>query len=410
MRCAIEWRDSVLHRVISCWLFVALAGTPALTLASGEAPDEIIRTAIAAVDSHYLYSRSNPQWDKAKEHLLRATYKTSGEVYRALDREIATLGDSELNVLSTRQLAELQEDVAGEGTGIGLVAFAIDSDRSGYARIVTPIFGTPAAEAGVRAGDIIERVNGRLTNAMTHEQVIDELRGESAAGDIALNLRRGQRRIRLMLHATQAKLTPVHVEAVKRQGRVIGYIRIVQFTPESGQQVRLAVAKFERDSVSAYIIDLRNNPGGLLDAAVAAASAFTHGPYGVSIQLDGEPRRLESKEPVLTSRPISVLTNRGTASAAEVLTAALSDNARATVVGATSYGRAQAQTYYPLTDGYGIALPSARVQGPMRKGIEGSGRKPDVEIVEDPPTLRTVATQDDAAFVRALDILNAAPS
>lgn len=396
----------VSHRMKGFLFLMVLAGAPLIAFGS-DAAGGIIRSAVTAIDSHYLYARPNALWDKAKDRLLHATYKTSAEVYQALVQQIATVGDSELNVLSKRQLLELQKDVAGDRAGIGLVDFSIDTDSSGNARIVTPIFGTPSAEAGVQAGDIIESVNGRATRAMTHEQVIDELRRKSPAGIVALNLQRGQRRFRLLVHAMDTKLAPVQVEAVSSSsGGVFGYIRIVQFTPESGQEVRLAVSNFERDSVGGYILDLRNNPGGLLDAAAAAASAFTPGPFGFSVHVDGKPKEIVSTDPVLATKPIIVLINNGTASAAEVLTAALMDHSRATVVGATSHGRGQAQTYYPLTEGYGIALPSALVQSPRGKAFNGSGLKPDIELSQNPPTLHTVATKEDAAFVLAVETLS----
>jgi carboxyl-terminal processing protease len=395
----------MLHRVIAVFLLVALAQIPVMVSASDPAPDAIIQSAVSAIDSQYLYARTNTLWDKAKRHLLGTTYKTSADVYQALVHELAAVEDSELNVLTKRQLAELQRDVAGKRVGIGLVDYSIDRDPSGEARIVTPIFGTPSAEAGAEAGDIIERVNGRPTRAMTHEEVIAELRRKSAGGEMALSLRRGQRRFQLMIHATDAEVVPVHVEIVKSGSAVIGYIRIVQFTPESGLQVRRAVSKFESDSVDAYILDVRNNPGGQLVAAVAAASAFTHGPYGLAVNVTGNAQPLEGTEPVLTQKPVVVLINKGTASAAEVLTGALRDNAKATVVGATSYGRGQGQTYSPLTQDFGITLPVVLLQTPIGTRLTGSGLKPEIEVTQSPPTLRTVATQEDASFARAIEIL-----
>lgn len=394
----------VIHRAAVFLLFVFLAGLRTTALGSEETPDQIIRSAVNAIDAHYLYARSNTMWAAAKGRLLQASYKGADEACQALIHELATLGDSELNVVSKSQLAELQKDTTGERIGIGLVDFSIDRDPSGEARIVTPIFGTPSVESGVQAGDILEAVNGRATKAMVHEEVVDELRRQTPSGT-ELTLRRAKTRVQLVIHATEAKLDAVHLETMMRGGRKIGYIRIAQFTPEAGQHVRLAVSQFESESVTAYILDLRNNPGGLLSSAVTAASAFTSGTLGFAVHLDGMPEPINSTEAVLTKKPVVVLINRGTASAAEVLTAALQDHARATIVGTPSYGRGQSQRYYPLTEGYGMIVPSALIHTPAGKEFKGKGLIPDVAVSQDSVTLRTVATKQDAMFARAVTLL-----
>jgi carboxyl-terminal processing protease len=394
----------VIHRVAVFLVCLFVAGLRSVALASDENPDEIIRSAVSAIDGHYLYAQSNAMWAAAKARMLQAKYKDSDEAYQALIHELSTLGDSELNVISKSQLAELQKDTSGERIGIGLVDFSIDRDPGGKPRIVTPIFGTPSAESGVQPGDIIEAVNGKTTESMLHEEVVEELRRQTPSGT-ELELRRGKTHIRLLVHAKEAKLDAVQVETKMNAGRKIGYIRIVQFTPEAGQQVRIAVSRFERESITAYILDLRNNPGGLLTSAVAAANAFTGGTLGFAVHLDGKPEPIDTTEPVLTKNPVIVLMNCGTASAAEVLAAALQSHARATIVGTPSYGRGQSQRYYPLTEGYGLVVPSAVMQTPAGKEFKGEGLVPDVRVSQDSVTLRTAATERDALFVRALAVL-----
>src|ERR1700760_4409443 len=137
---------SVLIRVISLFTLTPTVHGADLT------PLSIVRSAVAAVDGEYLYARSNASWDKAKAHLLQHGYATAAAAYQALTRELSTLGDSELNLLSGQQFANLQRDAAGDWNGIGLVDFSIDADAHGTPRIVTPIVGTPLAEAGARPG------------------------------------------------------------------------------------------------------------------------------------------------------------------------------------------------------------------------------------------------------------------
>lgn len=381
-------------------------------VASGEkAPNEIVRSAVDVIEHHYLYADTNSAWPIARDHLLHGDYRNSAEAYLALIRELNRLGDSELNLISTAELTELQKDTTGQRIGVGLVEFAIDRNPGGEARIVTPIFGTPAAEAGVHSGDILEAVNDKPTKTMTHEEIIDELRRQ-VAGHTVLDLRRGTTPIRVALNPIETKLIPVQVEIKTDEGIRIGYIRILEFTPEAGHQVRLAVSTLESDSVAAYILDLRNNPGGLLSSAVAAASAFTSGTLGFVVHQNGKRQPIESSEGSLTKKALIVLINDGTASAAEVLTAALKDQARATIVGMRSYGRGQAQMYYPLGTAYGIIVPSAVMQSPSRNTFKGTGLIPDIEVPSNSLRIATAATKEDSIFARALTILenNCPPS
>jgi carboxyl-terminal processing protease len=358
------------------------------------------------VDGEYLYARSNASWDKAKSHLLQQSYPTRAAAYEALTRELATLGDSELNLLSGQQFADLQRDAAGDWNGIGLVDFSIDADSGGTPRIVTPIAGTPLAEAGAKPGDLVERVDDRPTQGMSHEEFIGVLRAGAVRGSTLLGLRRGDKHLTLRVPTMGSKLQAVATQVLDVAPNKYGYIRIAQFTPGAGQEVRHAVSDFEAAGIAAYILDVRNNPGGLLDAAVTAASAFTPGPMGSMQRVEGKPELLEATEPVLTGKPVLILINRGTASAAEVMTAAIQGQHRGTVVGETSYGRGQAQSYHPLSDDYGIVIPVAIMQSPTHMILKGEGIKPDVEQVAETPTLKFLATSRDVVFARAMQIIS----
>ena len=369
-------------------------------------PLSIVRSAVSAVDGEYLYARSNASWDKAKSHLLQQSYPTRAAAYEALTRELATLGDSELNLLSGQQFADLQRDAAGDWNGIGLVDFSIDADSGGTPRIVTPIAGTPLSEAGAKPGDLVERVDDRPTQGMSHEEFIGVLRAGAVRGSTLLGLRRGDKHLTLRVPTMGSKLQAVATQVLDVAPNKYGYIRIAQFTPGAGQEVRHAVSDFEAAGIAAYILDVRNNPGGLLDAAVTAASAFTPGPMGSMQRVEGKPELLEATEPVLTGKPVLILINRGTASAAEVMTAAIQGQHRGTVVGETSYGRGQAQSYHPLSDDYGIVIPVAIMQSPTHMILKGEGIKPDVEQVAETPTLKFLATSRDVVFARAMQIIS----
>jgi carboxyl-terminal processing protease len=252
------------------------------------------------------------------------------------DQQLAKLHDGDLRIITSEQMAAMQAETAGKEQGIGLVDFAVTVDpATGDAKVVTPLVTSPAFKAGLEPGDVIVSVNGRTTRGLIHEDVMAMLRGDF--GKIDLTIRRDDRQIQMYVpkeawieHAVESR----SFVAGKQQ---LGYISVRLFTPDSGEQVRQAVNSLTTHGIGKCIIDLRNNPGGYLDAMAVAGSAFTDQTLGWKVRRDGTKEPIRATAKPFKAMQLVVLVNEGTASAAEVLAAGLHDTTGARLVGARTY-------------------------------------------------------------------------
>ena len=356
---------------------------------------------VDAIDKNYLTAHANPLWNIARQKIVTGNYHNSAEAFKDIQTQLATMEDSELNLLSPEEIKATQSEALGEKIGLGLPDFALDLNiSSGEVRVVTPIVGSPAMNARIEPHDIIVSVNGKATNDMTHEQVMNALR---TSPSIHLEIRRGQEApMPVTLEASSEKLRAVE-SALKPAGKKkIGYIRITQFTPDAGAAVKQALTSLEQSSASGFILDLRNNPGGFLNAAREIAGFFTTGTLGYKRDNKGKRDPLEATGKPLTDKPLVILINAGTASAAEFLSSGLQALHRATLVGVHSYGRGRAQIFFPLSDGYGIQIPSVELLTPNEKGYRGAGITPDLEVSQGWLPEKELTTVRDKQFMRAL--------
>jgi carboxyl-terminal processing protease len=311
--------------------------------------------------------------------------------YARIARQLWRLRDSDLRLVSKAQGAAIQNETEGTRVGIGLVDFAIDMEpQSGEARVVTAIDDSPAARAGIRPRDVIVSIDGRPTAHMDHETVMDALRRDR----VRLVLRRGQGTFAVSLQAKSKAVGALRFSNLRCGTTNAGYIRVAQFTPDIGGSVRYAVMQLQQHGVSGFVLDLRNNPGGLLASAEDVASVFAHGPLGRMVRRDGSSQVLESRDLPATSKPVAVLVNGGTASAAEFVAAAIRDRGRGRLLGTPTYGRRQAQVYLPLSDGYGLIVPSARLVGAKGHGLRSGVLQPDVLLNADVPQTGFGSAQD----------------
>jgi carboxyl-terminal processing protease len=365
-------------------------------------PSEITQLIVSTIDEHYLYADSNPNWKVARTKILRAQASDRKGLYALVGSELAKLRDSELHLVTPAEGAAIDQEGKGVALGTGLMDFGVDLvPETGEARVVTPLVGSPAAKQGVRPRDVIISINGELTSALDHEQVVDALRQNAAD----LVLRRGTQTLHVHLQRSDAPLQAVVGETKPISHGKIGYIRIAQFTPISGDVVRAKVKEFESDHSQGYILDLRNNPGGFLSAAETVASVFTSGTLGAKVRGNGVVEPITASSEPLTKAPVVLLVNEGTASAAEFLAGALQDRGRATVMGTPTYGRGQAQIYVPVADSYGLVVPSALIRTPSGKLFKGSGLQPDTLVRSGPLAESQLATAGDRQFQAAVTVL-----
>ncbi len=328
---------------------------------------------VAAIDQNYLFADTD-SWQRLRADLIRDTDPSNSSI----DQQLAKLSDGDLRIVTSEQMNAMQAETSGNERGIGLVDFAVTIDsETGEAKIVTPLVASPAFKAGLRPGDVIVSINGRGTRGLIHEDVMAMLRGDS--GKVDLTIQRDKREIRVQVAKETWAEQAVESRSFVADKQQLGYIGVRLFTSDSGEQVRQAVNALEARGIDKCIIDLRNNPGGYLDAMAVAGSAFTDQTLGWKVRRDGTKEPIYAANKPFKAMRLAVLINEGTASAAEILAAGLHDTASARLIGARTYGRGQIQTYVALNENAGIVVPAASAESVKAVRFnKGNGLTPDV--------------------------------
>ncbi|CAL9461523.1 S41 family peptidase [Streptomyces sp. enrichment culture] len=293
----------------------------------------------------------------------------------AAERAVSRSGDRWAAVYSEGEYEEFAEALDGRYTGVGLWA---RRERDGRIEIARVRSGSPAADAGIRAGDRLRSVDGRRVDGRPVTEVVSLLRGDAtdaAAGTtVRLGLERGTRAWTLTLRRASLSTEPVTVRGLPGGATVI---KVAAFTRGSGERVRGAVRRVP--SGAGIILDLRGNSGGLVTEAVTAASAFLDGGLVATYDVDGEQRALHAKPGGDTRTPLVTLVDGGTMSAAELVTGALQDRGRAVVVGERTFGKGSVQMPSRLPDGSVAELTVGHYRTPAGRGVDGRGITPDLE-------------------------------
>jgi carboxyl-terminal processing protease len=289
--------------------------------------------------------------------------------------------DPHSDYLDESEYQELISDSEGEFAGIGIEINRDDNQL----RVISPIDDTPAANAGLKAGDYIVRINGEPTDSMTLRDAVDKLRGPAGSAVHITIERPNVRPFDVTL--TRAVIRVASVKAKLEPGR-IGYIRIVSFGEHTESEFLAALEQLRRQaggSLSGFVLDLRNDPGGLLDSAVRVAGDFLGDGVVVTTrgrhQDDDETYRAPPQGDKLKGIPVVVLINGASASASEIVAGALQDRKRAVLLGTRSFGKGSVQTIIPL-DGQGaLRLTTARYYTPTGRSIQGDGIVPDIIVL-----------------------------
>ena len=285
--------------------------------------------------------------------------------------------DNHSSYLDEHALALMEEDTLGHFGGIGVELELVD----GYFTIVSPYDGGPAARAGIRAGDRLVEVDHESLRGRSWTETINGLRGEPGT-DVHVRIRRNAgTSLDFDLKRDTITVPSVHGRAL---GGGVGYVRVSQFNDTTGDDLAVVVADLRADDdLTGLVLDLRNNPGGLLNAAVDVADAFL--PEGVIVSTTGRQRvneRRYNANPgdLLAGAPMAVLINGGSASASEIVAAALKDHGRATVLGTRSYGKGSVQSVMYFRDTRAIKLTTARYLTPDGHSLQADGVAPDVSV------------------------------
>ncbi len=279
--------------------------------------------------------------------------------------------------LDVVEYQHILESTSGAYTGIGLDIGIED----GHIVVIAPIAKSPAAAAGVLAGDIIISVDGMPVGSQELEETVARLRGE-AGSRVRLSVVRGDD---ALTHSFDIQRAEVHLASVEQRLLESGYVylRLSHFSGTTAAEVEQALADLAPEHLRGVVIDLRNNPGGVLDAAVEVADLFLDSGLIVSADGRGPDARFRYSATIgelLPDRPIAVLVNAGSASASEILAGALQDNGRARIIGSPTFGKGSVQTVLPLSDGHAIKLTTSRYYTPSGRSIHNRGIQPDVAV------------------------------
>lgn len=285
---------------------------------------------------------------------------------------------------------EMQVETKGEFGGVG-IQIGVKENRLA---VIAPIEGTPAHRAGVKAGDFITKVNDETTKDLTLMDAVQKMRGPKGS---KVNLTIQREGVPEALQFTLVRDT-IKIESVKSKVLDnIGYVRLTQFQESTGRDLSKVLKQFKEQKLQSTILDLRNNPGGLLTSAVEVSEQFL--PSGKLVVYT---KGRESKKDEWVSKgkdqmddsPMIILVNEGSASASEIVAGALQDYGRAVIVGTTSFGKGSVQTILPLGDGSGLRLTTAKYYTPKGRSIQSTGITPDIVVKSQPPT--TVAKAGEA--------------
>ena len=371
----------------SLFFLGAAAGVSLTLLVSGPPGAHLIASAGAAANSG-AYAQLNLFGEVFER--IKSDYVEKPDDAKLIEASIngmVTSLDPHSRYMNEKAWRDMRETTTGEFGGLGLEVTMED----GVIKVVAPIDDTPAAKAGILSGDVIMEVDGEAVEGLSLEQAVNKMKGAvNTKTKLKISRKTKDAPFDVLITREIIKVRPVRYHT---EGTDIGYIRITSFNEQTTDGLHKAIADISKqipqDKLAGYVVDLRNNPGGLLDQAVSVSSTFLA--RGEIVSTRGrnpeETQRFTAHGGDLTKgKPLIVLINGGSASASEIVAGALLDHKRATLVGTRSFGKGSVQTIIPLGTGNGaLALTTARYYTPSGRSIQAQGIEPDIEIQQDVP-------------------------
>ena len=377
-----------------------------------DSPKEVIDQVWQIVYRDYLDSTGEfdeKEWRKLRSDLLNKTYSGTEESYEAIRGMLSSLDDPYTRFLDPKAFKEMQIDTSGELMGVG-IQLSLDKESEELV-VVSPIEGTPASRAGVQSKDVIVTIDGVSTEGMSTEDAVKLIRGPEGS-TVVLGLRRDGEVIDVPLERARIEINAVETSLnTSPSGYKIGYIRLKQFNAKASREMRAAIKAFEEESPDGYVLDLRSNPGGLLEASVEITRQWLNEGIIVSTKTrEGIRDVRRATGSALTEKPLVVLIDQGSASASEIVSGALQDNARAKLVGAKTYGKGLVQAVRRLADGSGMTVTVAKYLTPKGTDIHKFGIEPDIKSIVQEEDMKSFKIEDlgtlkDKQYVQAVKTL-----
>jgi carboxyl-terminal processing protease len=371
-------------RKIPMILLSALAGAGATTLASQTNLLSSTSAVAASAETYRQLSLFGDVFEKVRSDYVERPDEAK-LIESAINGMLTSL-DPHSSYMDPKNFRDMQVQTRGEFGGLGIEV----TMEEGLVKVVTPIDETPAARAGLLANDVITHIDDEQVQGLTLNQAVDKMRGP-VNSTVRLKIKRKERSepFEVSLTRDTIRIRPVRA---RKEGDDIGVLRITQFNEQTFEGLKSAIdrlsAEIGADKLKGYVIDLRNNPGGLLDQAIMVSDAFLE--RGEIVSTRGrnadETQRYNAKAGDLTKgKPLVVLINGGSASASEIVAGALQDHKRATVLGTRSFGKGSVQTIIPLGGNGAVRLTTARYYTPAGRSIQAKGIDPDTEILQEIP-------------------------
>lgn len=345
-----------------------------------DSPKLLLDEAWQIVNREYVDIAFNQiDWQAVRHELLSRDYSSREEAYTALRTALEQLEDPYTRFMDPEQYDQLTRQTSGELSGIGL-RLQLEQE-TGRLVVVEPIPNSPAAAAGIQSGDHILEIDGQPTEGMSVEAASTLIRGEVGTRVTLRIDRNGEEILDLPLTRARIELPTVRHTLRQENGTRIGYIRLGEFSSHAAEQMQQAIEELETQEAEAFVLDLRGNPGGLLYASIDISRMWIEsGAIVRTVDRIGASEEIRANQTALTNLPLAVLVDGNSASSSEILTGALMDNRRATVVGSQTFGKALVQSVHSLSDGSGIAVTIAHYYTPSGTDISHLGLTPDIRI------------------------------
>ena len=304
--------------------------------------------------------------------------------------------------MSPESFIEMETETSGKFGGLGIEV----GMEFGVVKVITPMDGSPAEREGVKAGDYIVKINETQVQGKTLSEAVELMRGP-VGSKLQITIRRKGVKKALIFEITREI---IEVKSVKSKiiDESVGYIRLTAFNENSSKQIKKKIKEFKKDKIKKYVLDLRNNPGGLLSQAVKITDFFLDNGEIVSTKSrkSQENRKYFAKDgDIINGKTLLVLINSGSASAAEIVAGALKDHKRAIIIGQNSYGKGSVQSIIPLKNKGAIRLTISKYYLPSGESISGTGITPDIEVEENSDEFR-IDTETDNQLDFAITLLN----
>jgi len=351
--------------------------------------------------AYYDDSFNHQNWWLTRDRTLKQQIPTEEAAYQAITKMIASLDEPFTRLLRPEQYRSLQVNTAGELSGVGLQIGVKAGSKS--IEVIAPIAGSPAAIAGILPRDIIVEIDATPTSELTLDTAAVKMRGATGT-NVSLIVQTADRSPReVILIRQKIELNPVTAELHTENGRKIGYLRLAQFSAKAAQGLGENITKLKQQGATSYILDLRNNPGGLVQAGVEIARQWLNeGTIVYTVDRRGSIDEIDATGTALTDAPLAVLVNEGTASASEILAGALQDNGRATLIGTKTFGKGLIQSLFDLPNGSGLAVTVAKYETPNHHDIHKLGITPDRVVPNSEINLESAATAEDTQYLAAV--------